>query len=168
VVEEEGASRASYALKLLQSEGALSIASTGKDAATGKLLTREYRVESPVMIFLTSTAIDIDEELLNRCLVLSVNEDRIQTQAIHRIQREQQTLEGLIRRQRRQRILRLHQKAQRLLQPLTVVNPYAKGLTFPNTMMRSRRDHMKYLSLIRSVTLCPGSAWNGETPFWFR
>ena len=27
------------------------------------------------MIFLTTTAIDIDEELLNRCLVLTVNED---------------------------------------------------------------------------------------------
>jgi len=35
VVEEEGAQRAAYALKLLQSEGALSIASTGKDPATG-------------------------------------------------------------------------------------------------------------------------------------
>ena len=31
VAEEEGASRASYALKLLQSEGRLKIASTGKD-----------------------------------------------------------------------------------------------------------------------------------------
>ena len=28
----------------------------------------QYRVEGPVMIFLTTTAIDIDEELLNRCL----------------------------------------------------------------------------------------------------
>ena len=153
IVEEEGASRASYALKLLQSEGVLSIASTGKDAATGKLLTHEYRVEGPVMIFLTSTAIDIDEELLNRCLILSVNEDRAQTQAIHRVQREQQTLEGLLRRHERQRILRLHQNAQRLLQPLAVVNPYAKELTFPDSMTRSRRDQMKYLILIRAIAL---------------
>ena len=101
IVEEEGASRAAYALKLLQSEGALSIASTGKDPATGKLVTHQYRVEGPVMMFLTTTAIDIDEELLNRCLVLSVNEDREQTQAIHRLQREQQTLEGLLARQER-------------------------------------------------------------------
>ena len=36
------------------------------------------------MIFLTTTAIELDEELLNRCLVLTVNEDREQTQAIHR------------------------------------------------------------------------------------
>jgi DNA primase catalytic core len=42
VVEEEGASRASYALKILQSEGELTIASTGKDPETGKLVTHEY------------------------------------------------------------------------------------------------------------------------------
>jgi DNA primase catalytic core len=53
IVEEEGASRASYALKLLQSEGELTIASTGKDPATGTLVTQEYHVEGPVMIFLT-------------------------------------------------------------------------------------------------------------------
>jgi hypothetical protein len=131
VVEEEGASRAAYALKLLQSEGSLAIASAGKDAATGKLVTHEYRVEGPVMLFLTTTAPDVDEELLNRCLVLSVNEDRSQTQAIHRLQREQQTLEGLIGRAERQRIVRMHRNAQRLLKPVTVVNPYAKELTFP-------------------------------------
>ena len=153
IVEEEGASRAAYALKLLQSEGALSIASTGKDPATGKLVTHQYRVEGPVMMFLTTTAIDIDEELLNRCLVLSVNEEREQTQAIHRLQREQQTLGGLIRRQERAALIKLHRNAQRLLKPLFVVNPYVDELTFPDTLPRMRRDHMKYLTLIRAVAL---------------
>ena len=101
IVEEEGAQRAAYALKLLQSEGVLTIASTGKDPSTGKLVTHQYRVEGPVMIFLTTTAIEIDEELLNRCLVLTVNEDREQTRAIHRMQREAQTLEGLLSKARR-------------------------------------------------------------------
>jgi len=153
IAEEEGASRAAYALKLLQSEGALSIASTGKDPATGKLITHQYRVEGPVMMFLTTTAIDIDEELLNRCLVLSVNEDREQTQAIHRLQREQQTLEGLVRRQRRTALIKLHKNAQRLLKPLFVVNPFVDELTFPDTLTRMRRDHMKYLTLIRAIAL---------------
>ena len=103
IVEEEGATRAAYALKLLQSEGVLTIASTGKDPSTGKLVTHQYRVEGPVMIFLTTTAIQLDEELLNRCLVLTVNEDRSQTQAIHRQQREQQTIEGLLARNDRSR-----------------------------------------------------------------
>jgi DNA primase catalytic core len=153
IVEEEGASRAAYALKLLQSEGILSIASTGKDPATGRLVTHQYRVEGPVMMFLTTTAIDIDEELLNRCLVLSVNEDREQTQAIHKLQREQQTLAGLIRRQQRRDIIRRHQNAQRLLKPLFVVNPFVDTLTFPDRLTRMRRDHMKYLTLIRAIAL---------------
>lgn len=108
IVEEEGAAQAAYALKLLQSEGELTIASTGKDPATGKLVTHEYRVEGPVMIFLTTTAIEIDEELLNRCLVLTVNEEREQTRAIHRRQREEQTLEGLLGRRDSEKIVKLH------------------------------------------------------------
>jgi DNA primase len=67
IVEEAGASRASYALKLLQSEGELTIASTGKDPQSGNLVTQEYRVEGPVALLLTTTARDLDEELLNRC-----------------------------------------------------------------------------------------------------
>ena len=153
IVEEEGAHSAAYALKLLQSEGVLTIASTGKDPATGRLLTHQYRVEGPVMIFLTTTAIHLDEELLNRCLVLSVNEDREQTQAIHRVQREAQTLEGLLARRERDAILAVHRNAQRLLKPVFVANPYARELTFLDAQTRTRRDHMKYLTLIRSIAL---------------
>ena len=153
IVEEAGAQRASYALKLLQSEGELTIASTGKDPVSGRHITHEYRVKGPVMIFLTTTAIDIDEELLNRCLVLTVNEEQAQTQAIHRVQREAQTIEGLLRRRDRDDLLRLHRNAQRLLKPVSVVNPYAPGLTFLDGQTRTRRDHTKYLTLIRSVAL---------------
>ena len=153
IVEEEGVHSAAYALKLLQSEGVLTIASTGKDPATGRLLTHQYRVEGPVMIFLTTTAIDLDEEMLNRCLVLSVNEDRAQTQAIHRVQREAQTLEGLLQRRDRSTILAVHRNAQRLLKPVFVANPYARELTFLDSQTRTRRDHMKYLTLIRSIAL---------------
>jgi DNA primase catalytic core len=153
IAEEEGVQRAAYALKLLQSEGKLTIASTGKDPNSGRLITHQYRVEGPVMIFLTTTAIDLDEELMNRCLVLTVNEDRDQTKAIHQKQRESQTLEGLLRRQERIEIINLHRNAQRLLKPVMVVNPYAPELTFPYSVTRTRRDHMKYLSLIRAVAL---------------
>ena len=153
IVEEEGAHSAAYALKLLQSEGVLTIASTGKDPNTGRHVTHQYRVEGPVMIFLTTTAIDLDEEMLNRCMVLTVNEDREQTKAIHRVQRQAQTVEGLLRRQDRNAILTVHRNAQRLLKPVPVVNPYAPGLTFQDSQTRTRRDHMKYLTLIRSVAL---------------
>jgi hypothetical protein len=153
IAEEEGVSRASYALKLLQSEGELTIASTGKDATTGNLVTQQYRVEGPVMIFLTTTAIEIDEELLNRCMVLSVDEGREQTEAIHRLQRERRTLQGLKAKQGKARLVTLHQNAQRLLRPLAVVNPYADRLTFLSDKTRTRRDHEKYLTLIDTIAL---------------
>ena len=153
IVEEEGAQRATYALKLLQSEGALTIASTGKDASTGRLVTEEYRVEGPVMIFLTTTAIKIDEELLNRCVVLSVDENREQTRAIHQFQRRRQTLAGLLADHDRKETLALHRNAQRLLRPLLVANPYAESLTFLDDKTRTRRDHLKYLTLIRAIAL---------------
>lgn len=153
VVEEEGAERAAYALKLLQSEGELSIASTGKDTASGRLVTHTYRVQGPVAIFLTTTAIDVDEELLNRCLVLTVDEERDQTRAIHARQRAAQTLEGLLAEEERRQVVKVHQDAQRLLRPVLVANPYAPRLTFADERTRSRRDHVKYLTLIRAVAL---------------
>jgi DNA primase len=153
IVEEEGAERASYALKLLQSEGELMIASTGKEPTTGKLVTHEYRVEGPVMIFLTTTAVDIDEELQNRCVVLSIDEGREQTRAIHRIQRELMTLDGLLAQENRKDLLSLHRNAQRMLKPLKVVNPFAPKLRFLDDRTRTRRDHMKYLTLINSIAL---------------
>jgi hypothetical protein len=61
--------------------------------------------ELAFVIFLTATAIEIDEELMNRCVVLTVDEEREQTRAIHRLQRERQTLEGLLARVDRERTL---------------------------------------------------------------
>ncbi len=153
IAEEEGAANASYALKLLQSEGEITMASTGKNPTTGQLETQDYKVEGPVMLFLTTTSIDIDEELLNRCLVLSVNESREQTEAIHAIQRDAQTLEGLLRAHSKKRLLQKHQNAQRLLRSIHVTNPFAQQLTFLSDKTRTRRDHMKYLQLINAVTL---------------
>jgi DNA primase catalytic core len=153
IAEEEGVRQAAYALKVLQSQGELTIASTGKDPATGQLVTQEYRVEGPVMLFLTTTAIDIDEELLNRCLVLTIDESRAQTRAIQQRQRARRTLSGLIAKREQDGVLTRHRHAQRLLRPLAVVNPYAEQLTFLDDRTRTRRDHAKYLTLIEAIAL---------------
>jgi DNA primase catalytic core len=153
VVEEAGAEKASYALKLLQSEGELTIASTGKDPQTGRMVTQEYHVQGPVMIFLTTTAINLDEELQNRCLTLAVDESSAQTDRIHQVQRQRRTLAGLIAREERQEVLAKLKNAQRLLAPVPVLNPFAMALTFPSGRTRNRRDHEKYLTLIDSIAL---------------
>ena len=153
ISEEEGAERASYAIKTIQSEKGLRIASTGKDPKTGRLVTQEYQVAGPVQILLTTTSVELDEELQNRCIILTVNEDREQTRAIHRLQREAHTLEGLQRKRDQEHLLKLHRNAQRLLRPLSIANNYAPSLTFLDNQLRTRRDNKKYLVLIDSLCL---------------
>jgi DNA primase len=117
------------------------------------MVTQEYRVEGPVTIFLTTTAIDLDEELQNRCLTLAVDESPEQTGRIHQLQRERRTLAGLVAKQERQTLLHLLRNAQRLLAPVEVLNPFAPALTFAMGRTRSRRDHEKYLTLIDAIAL---------------
>jgi len=153
IAEEEGASRASYALKLLLSEGELSIATTGKDQETGGTTTIHYKVSGRVMLFFTTTALDVDEELQNRCLVLSVDERAAQTAAIHQQQRLARTMQGVIQRKQAKLIQTLHHNIQRVLKPYVVVNPFINDLSFSSVSTRTRRDHEKYLTLIESITL---------------
>ncbi len=153
VAEEEGVAQASYALKLLQSDGKLRIAAAGKHGGTGRQQTESYEVQGPVMMFLTTTAETPDPELQNRCLTLQVNESPEQTAAIHQRQRAAYTLDGQESVMQRTAIRQKHQHAQRLLEPLDVVIPWADQLSFRHDQTRMRRDHAKYLALIASITL---------------
>lgn len=47
----------------------------------------------------------------------------------------------------------MHQDAQRLLEPVAVVNPFATSLSFSDARTRTRRDHVKYLTMIRAIAL---------------
>jgi hypothetical protein len=151
VAEEAGVAEAAYALKLLQSDGRLRIATVGKDSGSGRPQTQHYEVQGPVAMLLTTTAEHPDEELANRCLVLAANEQAQQTAAIH--QRQRSTFQQAREPATEQPLVARHQHAQRLLQPLWVIMPWADRLTFRTDQVRYRRDHAKYLSLIASVAL---------------
>jgi hypothetical protein len=62
-------------------------------------------------------------------------------------------LHGLLADAERDAVIKLHRDAQRLLEPIAVVNPFAPQLGFPDGRTRTRRDHVKYLTLIRAVAL---------------
>jgi DNA primase len=151
IEEEHGAREASYSIRNIQSSKYLSIAATGKDPVTGKLRTEEYRVKGPVALMITTTEVELDYETANRFITLTIDESREMTERILKKQREQETLEGLIKRAEIELIIRRHHNAQRLLRPLPVINPYASYLTFPSESLRARRDHKKYLGLIKAI-----------------
>jgi hypothetical protein len=153
VAEEEGATRASYALKLLQSDGKLSIATAGKDARTGRITTTTSVVHGPVSLVMTTTRVDLDEELANRLIALSVNESVEQTRAVLEQQRLALSIEGMNTTAKREKVIALHNHAQALLEPLAVVVPDPSRLHFSESTTRARRDHAKYLSLICASAL---------------
>lgn len=152
VAEEHGSLRASYALKLLLSEGRLAIATTEKDRTKGRLVTKNYETAGPLALLMTTTATSIDPELENRLVVVGVDEDRSQTEAIIEAQRRSISLEGFLARDERAAVRRRHANAQRLLQTLPVVVG-AFDTPFPASSTRHRRDHAKLLSMISAVTL---------------
>ena len=153
ISEEQGASRASYALKLLVSDGKLSIAAAGKDPTTGRLVTSSYEVTGPVALLMTTTTAELDEELANRLIVLSVDDSQQQTKAVQIAQRNRETLDGLMNSTQAKILIDTHHCMQRLLKPIAVVNPHAPNLSFANSSTRHRRDNAKYLGLIRAIAL---------------
>lgn len=153
IAEDQGIDDAAYALKLLISDGSVSRVATTKDPDTGALVSRSFTVTGPTQVCLTTTALDVHDELLNRCLVLAVDEDADQTAAILAAQRRAYTADGLRERAERARIRARHHAAQRLLASLPVVNPYAQRLTFHGRRVEDRRDHRKYLDLINAIAL---------------
>ena len=152
IEEETGMGGAAYSIRNIQSSKKITVAATGKDPGTGRMKTEEYTVKGPVAVMITTTAAELEGETASRFLFLTIDESAKMTDAIHKMQRQAETLEGLVRKKKQERITKKHHNAQRLLKPLAVVNPFTKYLSYPSRSLRTRRDHKKYLGLIRAVT----------------
>lgn len=152
--EEGGAADAIYSLRILQSSGSLSVSATRTDPQTGKHRAEEYRVNGPTSIFLTTAHPEaLDYETRNRFVMLTADESNEQTKRILERQRWNDTLEGLVAKKKRDVVIRRHQNAQRLIEPLHVVNPHAPSLSFPSGRLILRREQKKYLTLIKVIAL---------------
>jgi DNA primase len=151
IEEEQGMGGAAYSIRNIQSSKKITVAATGKDPVSGKMRTEEYTVKGPVAVMITTTAAELDGETASRFLFLTIDESSAMTEAIHQKQREAETLEGLIREKKGEKLIRKHQTAQRMLKPLAVVNPFTPYLSYPSQSLRTRRDHKKYLSLMRAI-----------------
>lgn len=151
IEEAAGIGGSAYSIRALQSSKQLTVATTSKDPATGKMKTLEYTVNGPLSIMMTTTDVALDAEMESRFLSVSIDETENMTKKIHETQRDGETLEGYLAKRKSELTVRKHQNAQRLLKPVVVVNPYAPQLKFPSDNLRSRRDHKKYLNLMKAI-----------------
>ncbi len=96
-----------------------------------------YDVQGPVATLMTTTASDVDPELLNRCFVFSVDENPEQTEAIQQRQREAETIDAMLDAEDADEIRKLHHNAQRLLDrfasriltPINFASPSSESAT---------------------------------------
>jgi DNA primase len=123
-----------------------------KDAKTGELSSRTVRSPVVVAAVMSSTRTEMNPENASRAFLVNADESREQTRRIHESQRGKYSLERHSReRSLIPRIIEAHHAAQRLLSPRVIVNPFASKLVFPDSLMRSRRDHERFVDLIASV-----------------
>ena len=123
-----------------------------KDPDSGRMESRMMKMKVIVSSVMGSTAGNVNAENASRCFVVHADESREQTMRIHEYQRRRHSVEYLLRGKKETgRIISSHKAAQRLLRNIPVVNDFAPQLDFPSTLMRSRRDHERFLDLIDCV-----------------
>jgi DNA primase catalytic core len=148
IEERHGSLEADYSIRVLQSRKKLIAAAPIKDPMTGNMRTKVFSVEARAAFIEATTASSVNHENATRCFELAMDESTEQTARIHERQRLMKTQRGLHLREKAEVIAKKHWNAQRLLETMPVVIPFADKLTFPADWMRSRRDHARFLNLI--------------------
>ena len=123
-----------------------------KDEKTGVMKSRSVKKPVIVSAVMSGTNNAINPENASRCFVIAADESREQTRRIHLSQRQKHSLERYAAKEKEiPEIVRMHHAAQRLLKKVRVVNPFAQYLDFPDSLMRTRRDHDRFMDLIACV-----------------
>jgi hypothetical protein len=150
IEERSGSDDADYSIRTLQSRKQLVLGFPRTDPRTGVTRAQTREVDGPAVFLQTTTTLDLSLDNLSRCFEIYLDESEEQTRRIHDYQRHLKTLEGKREAEEAKRLLELHWNAQRLLEPVEVVIPWSKLLTFPTRWLRTRRDDERFLNLIEA------------------
>jgi DNA-binding MarR family transcriptional regulator len=138
-----------YPLRELQSKQRISKTVTIKDR-NGRTRTIHLKVHGPVTIAGCTTQESLYEDNANRSFLIYLDETAEQDERIMAYQR--QLSAGKIDVSAEGQARRLLQHAQRVLQPVSVRNPYAEQLHIPREVFKQRRSNAHYLAFIEVVT----------------
>ena len=153
VIDDEGSLKElDYILSSLQTRG-LSYSVTHKSPETGKLRSHDYKVKGPVAIMVSASDSKTIKKLANHFLILRMDESPDQTKKVLLKQRDDETLQGILREKKAENIKRKHRNAQRLLKPYTIINPYVKDIEYSDETKKAAIFQPRYLSLIKAVCL---------------
>ena len=150
IYERHGSESSDYSIRSLQSEDKLKLAVTMRDPKTSEFRTVEKTVKGPISYAETTTKLSIHAENETRVFNIFIDESSEQTGKIFSIQDlvylpEERMDSGLT-----EGIIKKHHLLQRVLEPVKVMIPYVREITFPTDKLRLRRDRMRFLALIET------------------
>lgn len=149
IEDMDGAEPVLYALRELISKKHITKLVPLKDAK-GVTRTLSFTVKGPVTVAGCTTRESVYEDNANRSFLVYIDESREQDEAVMAYQRQRSA--GVIRTEEQQRVKALLQNTQRLLQPVSVRNPYAERLKLPPEVFKPRPTNAHYLAFIEAVT----------------
>lgn len=149
IEDMDGASEILYALRELMSKLRITKIYPKKDDK-GITRTVEITVNGPVTVAGCTTQEKVYEDNANRSFLIYIDETAEQDERIMEYQRKKSA--GTINTEEERRVKTLLQNTQRILQPVSVINPYAEQLKIPNEVFKPRRSNSHYLQFIEAVT----------------
>ncbi|MDC1162388.1 hypothetical protein OAT18_02985 [Tenacibaculum sp.] len=150
VIEDmDGAKEGLLPLRELQTKKRITKSIVNKTiGGVGKTTNRV--VEGPVCVAGCTTQESIYEDNSNRSFLLYIDESSAQDERIMAYQRMHYA--GKVDIDQQLRCAKLLRNAQRILEPIKVINPYAEYLELPKSVFKPRRTNIHYLQLIEVIT----------------
>ena len=145
----DGAQAVLYPIRELQSKKRISKTVTVKDK-NGQLKTVTLMVEGPVSVIGCTTKEKIYEDNANRSILLYLDGGKEQDERILNYQKQLKA--NLIDSTNEKAIQVKLQNAQRTLEPIKIINPYAPLINLPKEVFKPRRTMGLLLNFIESIT----------------
>ena len=149
IEDYDGVFAALYPIRELQSKQKISKTITVRDR-NGNQRTLHLTVKGPVSIGGCTTSESIYEDNANRSFLIYLDETEQQDERVMEYQRK--LAAGKIDITEQQKIQKLLQNVQRILQPISVRNPFAEQLIIPKEVFKPRRSNAHYLAFIEAIT----------------
>jgi predicted DNA-binding protein len=149
IEDYDGVLTALYPIRELQSKQRIKKTITVRDK-NGNTKTLHLTVKGPVSVGGCTTSEHVYEDNANRSFLIYLDESEAQDDRIMDYQRKISA--GKIDTTDQQKIQQQLQNVQRILQPITVVNPYAEKLIIPKEVFKPRRTNAHYIAFIEAVT----------------
>ncbi len=149
IEDYDGVFAALYPIRELQSKQKISRTISVRDR-NGQQRTLHLTVKGPVCIAGCTTKESIYEDNANRSFLIYLDESEAQDERVMEYQRKLSA--GKIDLAEQHRVQKLLQNSQRILQPITVKNPFAEALIIPKEVFKQRRTNAHYIAFIEAIT----------------